>query len=400
MEDKRYEWCLTLLFFCTWGVIFLDRLTVSYASDALYAAFHLTNTQYSALSTINGVTFATASIFGGMLSDRLGLCKWLLTPATAFGGLASLCCALFAETYTHLAIARGLIGLATGANLTLMLTLLRRASESHFGRNSGIVNAGPPVLAYICGPLIMTRLTTYLGWRYCYTLSGILLLAVAVATGLLARELPRDWRKRAKGERGGVFRIFLVRNYVLGVVCGLCIMCVYWTVNLYATTFMTKTLQMSAIRMGYVATGMGVLACVYALLVPAASKRFGHKWTIAAALLFSALAPLAMGLFERPLLAMTPYVLFGGVCGSLTPVWASMIPMETLPEGLKATGGGVAYGISEIISGAVWPVVAGAITDATEIRVTLLLSVGIAALGIVACLFLSEEGRGAALPSV
>ncbi len=388
--SKRYEIVITFLFFLTWGAIFLDRLTVSYASTALYKEFNLTDTQYSSLSTINALTFAFASIVGGMVSDRLGIYKNLLAPLTIISGITSLCCALFATEYYHIVLARGIVGLATGANMTLMFTILGNYNPKNLGRNSGIVNTGPPVIAYICGPLIMTRIVSSLTWNYCYALTGILLVLTGLAILFFVREIktaPRD-KKQATNKFLDMFRN---KNYVLCIAFGICIMCVYWTVNLYSTTFMTKVIGIDAIKMGYIATSMGVFACVYGLLVPAASDRLGRKKILIIAGFLCCLAPLSMSAFSNHALALGPYILFGGISGALTPIWSSIIPMECLPPGHKATGSGVAYGITEIVSGSLWPIAAGTISDSKSISSVLIVGGFLALVGCSIGLFMKES---------
>ena len=71
-----------------------------------------------------------------------------------------------------------------------------------------------------------------------------------------------------------------------------------------------------------------------------------------------------MFLFLGSKVSILTYVLFGDVPGAMSPLFMTLIPMETMPDRLRATANGLIMGFGEVIGGSIYPIIAGHIADA------------------------------------
>lgn len=384
---KRYEWMVSFIFFFAWGLTFLNRLSTNFAADTLIEEFSINNTQYSLLSSVFAITYAAASIFGGMLSDGLGMRKRLLAPMILAGGAISILGA-FCQSFTQLLIVRGLTGLCVGSTMTLMMAILSVvSSEGKFGRNSGIMATGVSILANTLGPILVTQVISMFSWRACFILTGALMLAAGLVVLLYVKEVPVDRAAQnsdQKGHKSSFKELFTNRNFLISCLIGVFSMVGYWTTMIFAPLYMTNVMELSSTTMGYVVSALGIIFIPYALFVPTISDKIGRKPALLIAYLISMLSPLGMFIFSGSILSLVVYVIAGGMPGALPPIFSSIIPMESLPDHLKASGGGIVLGLGEILGGSLWPIIAGMISDRTGIPAVM----GISALSFVVCILL------------
>lgn len=362
---RGYEWLVTLLFFLLDGCIFFDRLHTSYASVELIETFGLSNTQYALFGSLFAVSFALSAIVFGYVSDRTGKRKGVLAPLCIIGGIATIC-SIFFDSYIPLLVIRFITGFCVGVGIDMMMAiLLSISSPKTFGLNSGIMAAGVAVIAQAIGPTLITRLVTASGWRASFALTGALLLAAGLATQLFVREIAVDHVAADTDNRrkGGLSELFRNRNFLVCCLLGIFGMAGYQTGMLFVPLYLTGEVGASVSAMGTIASISGTIFIIYSILIPVLSDKIGRKKALLLSYAISALSPLFMYLFTGQQISVVAYIIAGGMPGALTPIYACMIPMESLPDHLKTSACGFVIGIAEIVGGTIWPAIAGAIAD-------------------------------------
>ena len=131
----------------------------------------------------------------------------------------------------------------------------------------------------------------------------------------------------------------------------------YWTGMLFAPVYLTSVVNLSVQTMGWMGSLMGVLYVVYCFIVPTVSDKFGRKPVLAIAFVLAALSPLCMFLFSGSMFSVVTYIIFGGFAASMTPIYHSLVPMESVDVKLIATANAMVMGIGDLIGTAIYPVI-------------------------------------------
>lgn len=363
-QQKRYGWLVAIIFFFTWGLVFLDRLTISFTSEVLMQDLNLSSVQFSALTAVSTLTFAISSIVVGIISDRTGYRKKILVPFILIAGILSLCCS-FSNSYTSILILRACVGFFEGPAMTLMMAILATVSfPGTFGRNAGIVGTGVAVLANTLGPVLITNTVTSFSWSSAFVVSGVALIAVSFVVGFVVKEVPMQ-KVSGQNDKSAtpMGELFKNKNFVLCVLIGICCMVGYWTTMIFAPQYLTSIMGMSTIERGLISTIMGAIFIVIQLIVPGLSDKLGRKPVMIVSFIACVISPLSMWLGAGLFISVICYCIFGGVPGALSALFANVIPMESLPDNLKTSAGGIILGFSEIFGGFIWPLVASGVAE-------------------------------------
>lgn len=362
----RYEFTLVWLFGLNWGLVFLDRLAISFLLPIIKPEMGITNAQVGEIGFVTTGCFAASAIIFGVLSDRSGYRKRWLVP---FVTVTAICSGLgaFTHTFNQLLLVRACVGIGEGPILPLMMSMLSHASsENKFGRNSAIVNCGVGLIAITLGPIIMTQLVVHTTWQRAFLISSLPTFVVAALIAKFAEEIrvqPDESAHRHAMEKTSLLELLSYRNIVM--CCVICVgsMAGYWSLALFAPLYLINVARVSVQQMGYISAVMGILYIMYSFVVPTASDYFGRKRVLILFYILCTLSPLCMFLFVGSKVSILMYVLFGGVPGAMSPLFMTLIPMETLPDRLRATANGIIMGFGEVIGGSIFPVVAGRIAD-------------------------------------
>lgn len=363
-KQKRYGWYVAIIFFFAWGLVFLDRLTISFVSGVVKKSLDLSTTQFSSLTAISTLSFALSAIVMGIVSDKTGLRKKILVPFIFIAGILSFCCSL-SNSYVSLLILRACVGFFEGPSMTLMMAIIASVSfEGTFGRNAGIIGTGVAVIANTIGPVLITKTITTFNWHAAFITSGVLLVIVSIVIGIFVKEVKAEkittQQNKPKVSYG---ELFTNKNFVLCALIGICSMVGYWTTMIFAPMYLTDIMGIDTLKRGLITTIMGAIFIPIQLFIPTWSDKVGRKPTLIVAFIACVISPLGMWMAAGMFMSVVLYCIFGGVPGSLTGLWSTVIPMETLPDELKASAGGIILGLSEIFGGTIWPLVAGSIAD-------------------------------------
>jgi MFS family permease len=397
-ERQRYGWIVTVIFFFTWGFIFLDRLAISFASNVLIENLNLTPIQFSSLTAISTLAFAVSSIVMGIISDKSGYRKRILFPFTLIAGILSFACS-FAQDYSTILILRACVGFFEGPSMTLIMAILAHASfGGTFGRNAGIVGAGVAVLANTIGPILITRVVASYSWQYAFKVSGVLLVLASLVVAVIIREVKSDGvptkqdRNEAPKSKASMSALFGNKNFVLCVLIGICCMVGYWTTMIFAPMYLTNVMELSTLDRGYVSTIMGAIFIVIQLFIPAFSDKVGRRPVMIYSFIACVLSPLSMWLAAGMFVSLAGYCVFGGIPGAMPTLFANVVPMESLPDELKTSAGGIILGLSEVLGGVIWPLFAGGIMNKMGgVDKVMMISAILLAICAVLCSFLNES---------
>lgn len=363
-NQKNYDRIAAIIFMVTWGIVFLDRLTASQASDVIIKALDLSTVQFSALTSLSNLSFAVSSVVIGFLSDRTGKRKAFLFPFVLVCGLIAFGC-VFVRDYRALLVLRIASGFFEGPVLSLMMAILAEIStKGRFGSNAGITAAGVSIFANTMGPPLVTRLATRFSWNIPYAVTGTLQIAAALVILFVIKE------RKSGAEQGSTFGIRDIakglvssRNVVLCIIIGIFSMTGYWSMQIFAPIYLTNVMKLPPVTRGTVSAVMGFIFIFSQLLVPAMSDRIGRKKALILALVFGALAPLSMWIAAGSSVSVYFYCIFGGLIATTSALFGNVIPMESLPDNMRTSAAGVVMGISEIVGGMIWPLLAGRLYD-------------------------------------
>ena len=356
--DRSYEKPIVILFSLTWGFLHLNRLAVNFMMPAIMESIPMTNAQVSYISGATTVAFAISSAIIGYISDRTGHKKWWIVPLTITAGIfAGL--SFIAQSFGMLIFFRAAFGVALGPILVLIYNIMEPAStKESYGKNTGYVNSTCEFIVTLCGPILMTQLCTWMGWRNSTALICVLVLLV----GLIMIKVVRDTGKselQVDSRKGQLRQVLRKKNVVLAGLIAIMALGGYWIIMNYAPLYWVEYAGLDINGMGIVTSSMGVLAIIYAFIVPKISDNVGRKPVLAIVFGIAIIAPIVMAIMPESKGTIAVYALIAGLPISTLPIYYSIVPYESVPDSLKATAGGFVAGVGEAIGGAVVPAIAG-----------------------------------------
>lgn len=390
---NRYEVVLLSLFFTTWGFVFLDRLAISFLLPVIAPILRLSNGQVGLIGLVTTGCFAISAVVFGALSDKSGYRKrWLIPFVFATAVFSALCSVT--QTFDQLLIMRGLVGISEGPLLTIMMTMLMRtSSENQFGRNAGIVNFGVGIIAITFGPIFITQLVSVTSWQMTFLISALptFILGFLLMKFTHEVELSQEEQTAAKAmSYAAIFEVFKYRNIVVCIIVGITVMSGYWALVLFAPLYWVNIAHISVQNMGFLSGSAGIFGLLYGVAIPKLSDNFGRKPVLSITLIACIILPLTMYLMPGSTFSMGVYIVLSAVLGCVTPIFFTLIPMETVPDRLKATAGAVIVGFGEVVGGAVFPAIGGSIADAKGLPFMMLLAAILIALGLIASFLIIE----------
>jgi len=362
--NRGYEYKLLVIFFITWGIVFMDRLAISFLAPIIMPKLNMNNADIGWVGFATSFCYAISSIFFGFISDRLGYRKKLLLPfilGTAIFAAAG----VLVNSFAQLLVVRALIGFCEGPISPLIYSMLFSVNKESFGRNCGILNSSVGTIGTTIGPVFITQLAAGYSWQTTFLLSSLPTFVMFFAVMFFVKEVYVEKEVIQEGARStGFFDLFKYRNVVITLIMCVLGLCGYWTMMLFASVYLVSVSHFDLQSMGWVTAAMGILYIVYCIFVPKLADNFGRKPVMFIALLFSIIPPLFMYLFPGGMLSVYTYIFFFGFTAAVIPIYMTMVPMESVPISLVATVGALVQGVGDLLGAAVWPVVAGKIADA------------------------------------
>lgn len=376
-NKASYENTLLCVLFLTFGLVFFDRLALSFLFPFMAEDLQLSNSHLGMLSSVLALAWAVSGTLIGAWSDRRGVRKPLLIAAVI---LFSLCSALsgLVSGFLSLLLFRGLMGLAEGPILPLSQSMMVEASSPHRrGLNMGLLQGSAAGLfGAVIGPPVLIALAEAYGWRHAFIVS---LLPGLLIAWLIWRYVRQDAPRRAQvsNAKPSANRLELLKSRNI-VLCTL-ISCVFltWFVILisFTPTFLVSVRGYSAPSMGAIMSCLGAAWVVWGFVVPSISDRIGRRPTLVLFSLIAACCPIALLYAPSPMVLGVLMVLTYTGLGCFT-LFMSTIPAETVPREVMATALGMIMGVGELVGGFVAPTVAGFAADQFGLSIVMWISCG------------------------
>lgn len=363
--SKKYQYELVTIFFLVWGFVFLDRLIVAYLAPIIKPILDINDGQVAMINSVMTATFALSSVVVGYFSDRIGKRKPFLVGCV-FGVALFSVLTTMVQSYGWLLFFRACSGACGGPVFTLMMAILGNASEDNFGANSGIASCGSSIIGSMLGPLVAVYLAEHVSWQSAFLANAMPTIICALLIWRFAKDAKVDLTTQEESETN-IFRVFVeLLKYRNAVIC-MCIsvfgMAGFWAVMMFGPTYWVDSAGQTPEAMSSIIAIMGVVGMVQIILIPKLSDIFGRRPIMIWSYALSALVPLSMYFMGSSWLNIGVFIALAGISGAMMPLFMSVVPSETVPPRLFATGSGIILALGEFIGGSVFLIIGGYIAD-------------------------------------
>jgi len=391
---KRYESTLVVLFFFTWGTVFLQRMSVVYLAPFIVPDLHLRHTQVGLLASALALSWAASGLIFGAVSDRVGR-RPVLVPAVFLFSVFSWLSGLV-QTFSQLFLVRTVMGIAGGPTWSTMTATIEASCEpKRRGRDIGIVVSAAALVGLALAPVLTTQIASRFGWRTAFFIAGIPGVILGGAIWKIMKEpagAESGAPHHAKPSLADYFSLLKYRNMWLCCLGAAGFMTWLFVMNVFSPLYITEVSGKSATLAGLVVGAGGLGAFMWGWIFPWVSDRAGRKPTLLFVALLSALAPL---IYQVPFLIAHPWLMAGA--GFLTNAGQGLaalvlvlVPTESVPARLGATAIGLSTLFGEVFGGAFAPTLAGSMADKYGLAAPLWIATSGALLVFVVSLFIKE----------
>jgi predicted MFS family arabinose efflux permease len=357
-----YEFVITALLILFWGSVGLNRIGIGVIAPDIKPAFGLSNFQIGLLVSGTSVTWALSSWGGGWLSDRHGR-RSVLLPG------AMLICAMTASMgiaggFWSMFVIRELLGVGDGIGWSVgQATVYEESAPRRRGLNQALVSAGYTLIGAGFGAVLITRISSDLGWRWAFPIIAAATALIVAALFLVMRDrAPRAARKAVDWR--AVIGLMRNRSVVILIVIS-CATLSWLVVSIaYNQLFLTEVRGFSKEDAGDIALFWGLAGAAGQLLLPFLSDFWGRRRVVCASALVAAAASalyVAGGFGKAPMQAL---IGLGGFCGhGLLPVALATCVIENVPEDRRGSALGVTNFFGVTVGSFLMPLAGGKLAD-------------------------------------
>ncbi|MGC1617365.1 MAG: MFS transporter [Candidatus Acidiferrum sp.] len=393
-ETKKYQTGLVILFFFTWGSVFLARMSVLYLAPFFAPELHLSHEEVGLLASALALAWAGSGLIFGAVSDRIGRRRVLIPTVFLFSVLTWL--SGVARSFGELLLIRTMLGAAEGPTFPTMTSMIEASSEPKSrGRNIGIVVSAGALVGLALAPVLTTQVAARFGWRTAFFITGLPGMILGLLIWRFVKE-PEEAKgtgpHHAKPSLKDYLSLLRYRNMLLCCLGAVGFMTWLFVMHVFAPLYITEVSQRSATLAGLIIGAGGLGAFMWGWILPWISDRAGRKNTLIFAAIVSAAAPLTYQvpfLIAHPWLMATAGFLVNGGQG-IAPLVLVLVPTESVPAKLAATAVGLATLAGEIVGGAIAPAVAGAAANRYGLAAPLWIASAGAVLVLLASLCMTE----------
>jgi MFS family permease len=359
--SARYQVLLVALLSLNFGIVFFDRNALSFLMPFVQPELGLNDFQVGLIGSAMALTWATAGVGIGVISDFVGARKAFLLAATVAYSLCSFLSGV-AATFALLLAARMLMGAAEGSIAPISQTMTAAVvSERRRGLSMGAMQTlGAALLGSFLAPIILVELAESYGWRMTFYIAGVPGLITAALMWAFIRE-PKKAAAPAGAAREKVNLIDAIAHRNVFVCTGIAILLVAYmliTWN-FMPLFLVQNRNLPPETMSWVMSVLGLSAAAFGLIAPAISDRIGRKPVLIVTPVFGVLLPLA-ALYSPASGSVLASAFFAGwaLAGTFAMFMAT-VPAETVPARYIATAMGFVMGMAEAVGGVAGPALAG-----------------------------------------
>ncbi|KUO77135.1 MAG: hypothetical protein APF81_21495 [Desulfosporosinus sp. BRH_c37] len=388
----RYENFMLVFMFIAFGLVFMDRFGLAMLFPMIAPDLKLSGAQMGMTMSILSLSWGVSSYLFATLSDIFGSKKKILVGAILVFSFATMGTGL-ASSIGLLFLMRAIMGVAEGPAIVLsQVSMMAASTPSRKGFNIGFVQSASHLMGTAVAAVIVLGSAQLFGWRGALNVLAIPGIIVGLILIVFMKEPIMDSASGAKKKptKAEYAQVFKSGNFWLCVTMTLGMMAWWLTSNTFFALYLTKSNHFTPLQLGTFFTVYGLACFSSNILVPFLSDKIGRKPACIMATFCCVLSTIVMLTVHSfnilvPLMGIILVIGAGG-----TPVFAAIIPGESVPKALVATAMGFIIMTGELVAGTTVPVLAGFFSDKYGLSMTMWFAFGGAVLQFIPSLFLKE----------
>ncbi|SLM96269.1 L-Proline/Glycine betaine transporter ProP [Brachybacterium faecium] len=259
---KKTRKTVLLLLFLGWAIGNLDRYLINYAVVDIANDLALTATQTGVVLSSFFLGYAIMQMPGGLLADKYGAKKILLTAViiwSIFTGLTAV-----AWSFSALIVIRFLFGIGEGgfqpAASKIIATIFPKNERS---RAMSLLLASAAIMAMLV-PLISAVLLGLIGWRLLFVITGLIGAVIAFLYWRYI-QVPDTTVEAARGlsvtgENKGILKKLITMPFMWSLLVSyFTIYAVNWGLSSWMPSYLTNERGLDLLSIGYLQLIPGVL---------------------------------------------------------------------------------------------------------------------------------------------
>jgi MFS family permease len=360
-----------------WALDGMDVMLYAFALTAIQHEFKLSSAAAGGLASVTLIASGFGGLFFGILSDHIGRARTLILSILAYSVFTALNAT--ALNVPQLILWRSLVGLGLGGEWAAGSVLVAETwPAEHRGKAVSLMQSGWALGVIIAAILTALVLPNY-GWRWLFVL-GVL---PGFLTLWIRRNIqePEIWKKSHNPQQRTfssalvILRPPLLRNTMVTLLMGSCLMFAYWGLFTWIPTYLSAPVASGGAGMTIVKSSSWIIPVQIGAFFGYASfgffaDRFGRRPTFIAFVLLAAAMVPAYGLSGRSeviLMILGPLVGFFG--HGYFSVFGAILA-ELFPSYVRGTAQGLCYNGARTI-GALAPLCMGALSSKYGIGTTI-----------------------------
>ncbi len=357
-----YEFTITALLILFWGCVGLNRVGIGIIAPYIKPEFGLSNFQIGLLVSGTAATWALSSWGGGWLSDRYGRRTVLLPGAilicvmTASMGIAGGFWSMF--------IIRDLLGVGDGIGFSVgQATVYEESAPQRRALNQALVLAGYTLIGAGLGALIITRISSNLGWRWAFPIIAAATAVVVAVLFLVMRNRSSQAAQKAVDWHAAV-GLLRSRSVIILIVINCAVLSWLVVMSAYNQLFLTEFRGFSKEDAGDIALFWGLAGAAGQLLLPFLSEFWGRRRIVFAGALVCAAASVVYVAGDFGKVPMQILIGLSGFCGhGLSSLVAATCVVESVREDLRGSAIGLTNFFGIVIGALPMPLAGGILAD-------------------------------------
>lgn len=359
----------------SFGAVMFDMIGVNYLIPFVVPALKLNNFQVGWAVSGYWITFAISSYLAGLITDQRRAKKRLVLTVICLFAVMPMC-AGFANSFAMFLAARLAMGFVAGGFLPpAQMIIAAESSPQRLGLNMGLLqNVGSSLAAFVA-PLILVYVAQSYDWR-----TGFFFLSIP---GCFCAVLISAFVKEPEQSRGNDNplplpthgRLKQLLRYQNMYSCAALAALFNATVTIghgFVPLYYVKELHLSAGKMSFIMSVLGLSGATLGLLLPALSDRVGRRPVTIVACALGILFPVGSLYCGDSLALLTVFAYLGWAPAGATAIYSATILSETVPPALVGTAFGFVAAVSTV-GGVVAGPIAGWAADRWGLSIPLLL---------------------------
>ncbi len=377
-----YENYVVALMALIFGCIFFDRLALNFLIPYVAKDLVLSDTQIGLLAGALSFAWAISSYSTTAFAEAKNAKRIIFLLGVLVFSICSFGSGL-ANSFVILLIARLVMGMAEGPIIPLAQSFVEKeSSPNRLGMNAGILQAvGSALCGSILAPVVLVQLAENMGWREAFFIAGTPGIILGFIAYFTLKPATTSADKVQEVQQTGIKELLQYKNVrkSMGIACAIF---GWWFASLpFITKYFVEVQGMSGDQMGKTMGLLGVSGLLSAIIVPTLSDKFGRKKILLVFVFIGIFYPLCVQFLAGSALQLPAMFLSYFMMGTL-PIAAAVLPLEAVPDHLKAKSLGFITATGEIIGGVLVPAIAGVLSDTVNPSAFLWVSSGLAVIGL------------------